>query len=77
MEPACPFVDRHGATAEEAFVFLINFLFIPIGMVRLHKLYHPSTGEGSVVRCESSQVPAIQQMIETRDNREKAHARDL
>jgi hypothetical protein len=29
------------------------------------------------VRCESSQVPAIQQMIETRDNREKAHARDL
>jgi hypothetical protein len=28
------------------------------------------------VRCKSSQVSAIEQMIETRDNREKAHALD-
>jgi len=76
LETAHPFVDRHGATAEEAFVFLIDFLFVPIGVIRLHKLDHPSAGEGSVVRCESSQVPAIEQMIKTRDNGEKAHARD-
>ena len=76
LEPACPFVDRQGAAAEKAFVFLIDFLFIPVGMVRLHKLDHPSTGEGAVVRCKSSQVSAIEQMIETRDNREKAHALD-
>lgn len=76
LEPACPFVDRQGAAAEKAFVFLIDFLFIPVGMVRLHKLDHPSTGQGSVMRCEAGQVPAIEQMIETRDNREKTHARD-
>ena len=76
MDAARPFVDCHGATAEEAFVFLIDFLFIPVGMVRLHKLDHPSTGEGSVMRGEAGQVPAIEQMIKTRDNREKTHARD-
>jgi hypothetical protein len=28
------------------------------------------------MRCEAGQVPAIEQMIKTRDNREKTHARD-
>lgn len=41
---AHPFVDGHGATVEKAFVLLVNSLFVPIGMIRFHKLDHPNAG---------------------------------
>ena len=70
---AHPFVDGHGATVEKAFVLLVDFLFVPVGMVGFHELDHPEACEGVILRSKSGEVAPVEKMVYAGDNRKEAH----
>jgi len=68
-----PLVDGDGAAVEEAFVFLGDFRFIPVGVVGFHKLEHPSFRKGAILDTEAGEVTAVKKAVEARNDRKKTH----